>query len=207
MYYTEDDVNPLDAKYEAESHAKLAFPDIVLLHPNLVFGDYSYLIRYMTQSVLAGKIHKSLADPSNPVKYFPVHFEDVAAAVLHAVGNYEQVKGSSHTLRGGEGVTLSEVKGLIEAHLGGKKTAHTTNLGVGNFIGEFFYGVSHDKNMCLMSEYFKKHFWDFTHDHDYFKTHNIEVKHKISEFFTAEDLTEENFVFPIFSGYKQSELD
>lgn len=207
MYYTEDDKNQLDAKYEAENHARVSFPNLVLLHPNITFGDYSYLIRYMSQSILAGKIHKSLADPSDTIKYYPIHFEDIATAISHAIQHHDQVKGGSFALRGTEAVTLSEIKGLIEAHLGGKKTGFTTNLGVGNFIGEFFVGLSHDKNMCLMADYFKKNFWEFTHDHDYFKTHQIEPKHHISKFFKAEDLLENRLVHPLFSGYKSTELD
>lgn len=179
----------------------------MVLHPNLVFGDYSYLIRYMTQSVLAGKIDKSFANPEDRVNYLPVHLEDVAQAVSHALDNFDSVKGHKFSVKGSEEVTLAQITDLIKAAANKDKVAFTNNFGVGNFVSEFMYGLSHDKNMTLMAEHFAKNFWEFTHDNDYFTSKGLTPEHKITEFFEGKELREEDFVYPLFSGYKKPELD
>ena len=208
MYYSENNNHPLDAKNEAEDRIMTSNPNVVLMHPNLVFGDYTYFVRYLTQSVLAGKIHKSLSHPEDRIKYFPVHMEDLTTAITHALENFDKVKGNSYSVKGSEDITLSALTKLIEKSIaGGKKTPFTNNLGIGNFIGEFVYGLSHDKNMCLMAEYFRSNFWEFTHDKDYFMNHGIKPKHEVSTFFQDQEIDAKKFVYPLFSGYKHSELD
>lgn len=205
-YYNEDGKDPIGPKNELEDKALGINSDLVFLHPNLVFGDYSYLIRYITQSVVVGKIPKSLANTDDAVKYFPVHIEDLAKAIQHSIDNFDKVKGQTYAVNGDEGVTLAQIKDLIEKH-SDKKTSFYTDLGIMNFLREFTGGFAHDSNMIRMAEYFKKNSWEFTHENDYFKEHGLSHDHKLSTFFRKEHLAEENLVFPTFSGYKNSELD
>lgn len=207
MYYTEGDKSPIDVKNESEDNARKEFPELVLLHPNLVFGEYSYMARYITQSILAGSIHKSLADPSDNTNYFPVYLGDVANVITHAIENHNQVKGNTYIVKGKHDITLFELKNLIERQFESKTTSFTTNLGIGNFIGEFFRGIGHDQNMCLMAEFFKTNSWQFTHENDYHQKFNLQHHHHIHEFTKEQEITEENFLHPLFSGYKSTELD
>jgi hypothetical protein len=204
FYYTEDGKDPLEEKYEAENKAMESNPNLVMLHSNLVYGEYSYLIRYITQSILAGSLPSSLSDDST--KYFPVHIEDLSKAISHSIDNFDDVKGNSFYVKSDEAVTLANIKKMIEDKAG-KQASSSSGLGFSEFINEFFYGLSHDKNMSLMAKYFKDNSWDFTHDNDYFKVHDITPEHKISEFLSNQDLKEENFVYPLYSGYKNTELD
>lgn len=148
MYYTEDNESPVNLKTVSEEKAFNANPNMVVMHSNLLFGDYTYFIRYMTQSIIAGKIHRSLANPADKVHYFPIHYEDLTSAVHHAIENYETVNGKTYSVKGAHDITLPELKGLIERQCAGsKKASFTTNTGIGNFIGEFFRGIGHDQNM------------------------------------------------------------
>lgn len=207
MYYTEGDQSPIDIKNASEENARKAFPEMVLLHPNLVFGDYSYFLRYVTQSILAGKIHKSLADPSDNTNYYPVFLGDVAEVVTHAIENHNKVKGNTFIVKGKQDITLHELKNLIERQFDTKKVTFTNNYGIGNFIGEFFRGIGHDQNMCLMAEFYKNNYWEFTHENDYHQKFDLKHTHHIHEFTKEQEITEEKFLHPLFSGYKSVELD
>lgn len=196
-------MDPLERKYEVEEKVRSQNENLVLLHPNLIYGHESFLIRYMTQSVLAGSIPKSLTDSS--VKYYPIHLDDLTKAITHSIDNFDDVKGKSFYVKGNEKVTLDKIKTLIEDKAG-KKASISSNLGVIDFVTEFFYGISQDKNMCLMADYFKNNSWDFSHDNDYFKVQNLSVDHTVADFFKNENITEENYVFPLYTGYRSSEM-
>ena len=47
MYWTEDGSDPMIAREESVHKARDAFPSMVDFRPNLVFGNYSYFIRYL----------------------------------------------------------------------------------------------------------------------------------------------------------------
>jgi hypothetical protein len=207
LYYTEGSLSPVDIKNQSEDKAFSAYPDLVMLHPNLVFGEYSYFVRYITQSVIAGKIHKSLADPSDKTSYFPVHYEDLTEVIKHAVDNYESVSGKTFSVKGAHDTTLVELKSLIERQIEGHKVDLSSNLGVCDFFTEYFRGIGHDQNMCLMAEFFKKNSWEFTHDNDYHMKNGVEHHHAIQKYKKEQDLSLETHIFPIFSGYKNSALD
>ena len=65
LYYTEGEQDPIHLRAEAEEQAHAQFPTMILLRPNLTYGGYSYFIRYLMQSVIAGKIPAELADPND----------------------------------------------------------------------------------------------------------------------------------------------
>lgn len=208
FYYAEDGKDALQDKREIEQRVLGNNSNLVLLRPNLVFGDYSYLIRYMTQSIIAGKLNKSLAEHgSDAVKYFPIHMEDLSEAIRHAIDNFAEVKGQDYSVKGSEEATLGDIRGMIEKYVDTNVSTYNDSFSFGNFMGELLYGVSHDKNMRLMAEYFKNHNKNFSIDKNYMKENGVAHKHKISEFFHNQDLSAENYVYPLFSGYKHSELD
>lgn len=207
FYYTESNLSPVDIKNQAEEKALSANPDLVMLHPNIVFGDYSYFIRYLTQSLIAGKVDKSLADPDDKTQYFPVHYDDIADSISHALDNYDSVKGQTYSVKGEHDTTLSELKDLIARQIDGSNVQLTTSSGLGDIVNEYFRGISHDQNMRLMAEFFKENSWEFTHDNDYHRQHGLSHNQSIQKFKKEQDLSPETHVFPLFSGYKNSELD
>lgn len=207
LYYTEGTLSPSDIKNQAEEQAQSSFPELVMLHPNITFGDYSYFVRYLTQSIISGKVHTSLADPDDKTQYFPVHYEDIAESITHALSNYDTVKGQTYSVKGEHDTTLSELRDLIDRQLEGSDSQLVTSSGFGDIINEYFRGISHDQNMRLMAEFFKENSWEFTHDNDYHRTHGLSHNQSIQEFKKEQDLSPESHVFPLFSGYKNSELD
>ena len=72
-------IDTYHARYEAEQAALQSFKNMVILRPNLVFGEYGYTTRFMTQCVMAGRIPKALN--SGSFKYSPVHHDDISQAV------------------------------------------------------------------------------------------------------------------------------
>ena len=63
--------------------------NFTILDANLVYGPESYLIHYMTQCVLAGRIPHHLNNPSATFKFNPLHVDDVALAVRHQLESKE----------------------------------------------------------------------------------------------------------------------
>ena len=173
FYYTEDSLSPTEIKAASEERALTMFPDLVMLHPNLVYGEYSYLIRYMTQSILGGKIYKSLADPDDKTMYYPTDFESLAEVINHAIENYDTVSGNVYSVRGESGITLSQIKDLITKKCSTDNVSVTSQSLIGNLLGEFFRGIGHDQNMCMMADYFKENSWDFTSEDDYHSKNDL----------------------------------
>lgn len=84
LYYTEDDLTPIDKRNSAQNSALTNMEDnFTILDTNLVFGSESYLVHYMTQCVLAGRIPFDLKNPNAAFKFNPLHVDDVASAVKH----------------------------------------------------------------------------------------------------------------------------
>lgn len=58
-----------------------------------------------------------------------------------------------------------------------------------------------------MADFFRTNYWEFTHENDYHKNHNLKHQHSIHECKKEEGMQEETHVYPLFSGYKTTELD
>ncbi len=56
LYYTEDNKKPLEHVNEAQENALSNFKGLSILNTNVVYGQDSYLVHYMTQSAAAGRI-------------------------------------------------------------------------------------------------------------------------------------------------------
>jgi hypothetical protein len=205
MYYTEDLQDPIAVRTEAEQEAFKIFPEMVLLRPNLSYGNYAYLIRYMEQSVVAGKIPKELGDETDHTKYSPVHYEDIFNTVKAVHKDYSSHKGRTYHVNGKEELTLNEITTLIETAVG-NKAKRTNNLGLIDFAFHFFSGCSHDRNMRELANYYRENSWDFK-ENDFFAEHGVTGTQRIgSSFFDARhDM--KRFVHPTFQAYKSVSID
>lgn len=65
LFWTEDKHTPLELRNEAQQKALQAFENITILNTNLVFGKDSYLLHYMTQCAMSGRINKSIGGSRN----------------------------------------------------------------------------------------------------------------------------------------------
>ena len=71
LYYSEDS-SPFDKKAEAEKKALSEFSNMVILNPNLVFGEDAYFIRYLTQSIFAGRLPKTFLNKHAKYNFSPI---------------------------------------------------------------------------------------------------------------------------------------
>lgn len=205
MYYTENDKDPLLRKKEAEENAKAANSNLVFLHPSLVFGDDSYLIRYMIQSVVSGSIPQALAEYNN-TRFFPIHTEDLARVIKHSIENFDEAKSQSWRVSGADKLTLKAIKDLIVKH--SKKDATVaSSLGLSSLLSEFWTGVTHDQNMLLMTEYYNNNPAAHSDENDYLQKHGLQCEHSLSGYLEKLEYKEDNFVYPLFTGYRSTELD
>lgn len=158
LYYTEDKQTPLEHRDEAQQKALQANGNLTILNTNLVFGKDSYLLHYMTQSVAAGKIPKAIGG-SNKFQYKPVSGEDLTTAVESAL-NTADAKGQRFTVNGAQTATLSDLLGMTERLVGTGNTklaGSFLGLGLSDYVEEFFTGITHDKNMARMAEFYDSH--------------------------------------------------
>lgn len=128
-----------------------------MISPDLVYGD-SYLIHYMTQCVLAGKIPLGLNNPKDHFTYCPVHSNDVALSIEQAFSHISDLKGGKYTLSGSTSLTLHEIVKTLEEASGKGNTATKSpllNIGLSDFVEEFWVGFAHDKNMVRMAKFFE----------------------------------------------------
>lgn len=80
LFWTEDQQTPLEKRDEAQQKALQLNDKLTILNTNLVFGRDSYLVHYMTQCAMAGKINKAIGG-SKGFSYKPVSSEDLTQAV------------------------------------------------------------------------------------------------------------------------------
>ena len=127
-----------------------------MINSNLVFGPDSYLIRYMTQSTLAGSIPSSIKQAN--FKYNPLHSDDCGAAIEKALSSFSDVKSQTFALGGSKDYRLVDILNVLE-EAAGKSVGGTSgkgNLGLSDLVEEFWVGIAHDKNMGRMADFFDK---------------------------------------------------
>lgn len=85
--YTENHSHSwISQRKEAEAEALAANPKLTILNTDLVYGkDPSYLVHYLAQCVLAGRIQKEFMYEN--ANFRPIHHTDVTQAVAHAIDN------------------------------------------------------------------------------------------------------------------------
>ena len=209
LYWTEDNHTPLEVRDEAQQKA-LQFNDkMTILNTNIVYGRDSYLAHYMTQCAADGKINKTIGG-SNKFQYKPVHSEDLTAAVQTALSNTNDVKGKKFSVNGQQGVTLKELLQFAERAVGRENTrlkGSILGLHLSDYVEEFFTGITHDKNMARMAEFFDTHSVNIEADEDFHKKFGIQHTGSLDGFFGGKKVKEDDLVLPIFSNYKMVSLD
>ena len=101
---------------------------------------------------------------------------------------------------------LDDILDCIKTAIGTENVSDVGNLGIFDSIGRFVSGISHDKNMRLMCDYYKEHSVDFTAN-DFFKENNMKhEKHFSSSLFETKH-SAERYVHPTFGRYKMVRLD
>ena len=80
-------------------------------------------------------------------------------------------------------------------------------LNLSDYVEEFFVGITHDKNMARMAEFFDTHSVNIEGDADFHQKFGIEQTGTLEGLFGGKKVKEEDLVFPIFSNYKMVSLD
>jgi nucleoside-diphosphate-sugar epimerase len=151
---------------------------------------------------MAGNINKAIGG-SKTFKYKPISSEDLAIAVQTALEKTEQVKGKRFSVNGTETITLNELLHLAEKSVGKAEgsTKLVGSLGLSDFVEEFFTGITHDKNMARMAEFFDLHQVNLEEGYPDFQESNL------SDYFGQTKFKEEDLIHPIFTNYKMVSLD
>lgn len=161
----------------------------------------------MTQSVAAGKINKAIGGSKN-FQYKPISSEDLTTAVETAFSRIADAKGQRWTVNGSQSVTLNDILHMIEKQVGREGTRLSGNLGLSDFIEEFFTGITHDKNMARMAQYMDAHTPNFEAGApDFNQKFGLTPKVSLQDFFGGKKVKEEDLVFPIFTDYKMVSLN
>ena len=180
LYYTEDQTNPAEKKLDFQRDALSVFAPTNIINTNLVYGEGSYLLHYMTQCAMVGKIPYSLGREGR-YEFTPVHTDDIVNSIEHSLANPDQVKQTNLTLNGCEDLTLKEILYTLEQSVSkdqGATTPRKTLLGLGisDYIEEFFVGITHDKNMARLADFFEQHPNINLKDNDFYGKFNMQNK-------------------------------
>ncbi len=205
LYYSENYDDPITLRTEAEHAARDSFPSMTMLRPNLLFGNYSYFIRYLEQSVIAGRVPKAFMTAADSTKYHPVHMSDLYTAVEDAMTN-EDLEGKSFSVNGGEDLRLTHMVEMLSAATGKASVSTVGNLGLADLGWDFFNGITHDRNMRLLAKYYSRHAVDFRKN-DYFTARGTQPAERLDEAFFATRDDPARYSHPAFSAYKSVCID
>jgi len=117
LYWSEDKHTPIEVRDNAQMAALQNFDKMTILNSNLVFGRDSYLVHYLTQCAMQGKIAKSIGG-SKKFQYKPVSSEDLTTAISTAFEKTNEVKGKRFSVNGNSSITLNELLHLAEKLVG-----------------------------------------------------------------------------------------
>lgn len=112
-------------------------------------------------------------------------------------------------MNGAQSATLNDVLHLVERSIGKSEgsTSFSANLGISDFIEEFFVGITHDKNMGRMAAFLDQNSPNLEENPDFHKTLSLTVEESLNDFYTKTRLSQDDLVFPIFTNYKMVSLD
>lgn len=159
LYWSEDNHTPLEVRDESQQKAMQSNDKMTILNTNIVYGRDSYIAHYITQCAANGKISKAIGG-STKYQYKPVHSEDLATAVQTALAHTDEVKGKKYSVSGQQSVSLNELLKFAERAVGRENTrlrGSLLGLQLSDYVEEFFTGITHDKNMARMAEFFDSH--------------------------------------------------
>jgi hypothetical protein len=81
-HYSELKLTPFETRIDSETkamyfilfkHFRQLYPEMTLLRPNIIFGEESYSIRYLIQSLLAGRVIYPRLKDCGLQKYYPMY--------------------------------------------------------------------------------------------------------------------------------------
>mmetsp|Transcript_1005 Transcript_1005/g.1004 ORF Transcript_1005/g.1004 Transcript_1005/m.1004 type:complete len:80 (+) Transcript_1005:741-980(+) len=77
-------------------------------------------------------------------------------------------------------------------------------MGLSDFVEEFFVGITHDKNMGRMAQFFDKNpsLGQALKDNDFFAKVGLSNTLSLEDYLQEANLTEGSYVFPTFTDYK-----
>lgn len=159
---------------------------MTLLRPNLVFGDHTtQMVHFMTQCAMAGKAPHAMINKDATFNYKPVHHDDLSKAIHTALNGSHS--GQSFSVSGSEEMPIHELMGYLERASG--RDAGTTVakrelpfFELGNYIEEFFTGITHDANFVNLLKHYEAHPETFSQDPSFFEANDMEAEHKVSQF-------------------------
>ena len=149
MHYTEDKQSSVEKRNEAEHEALAAFENTALLRPNIVFGDDTHFVHYLTQCAFAGRVPKTIGG-ANSFSFNPVHTDDLTACITTAIEKMSEAKGQRWSVCGADSVTVADIMAACDKAAGTAPAKHTTVMGLTDFVEEWFAGIAHDKNLGKM---------------------------------------------------------
>ena len=173
---------------------------MTMLRPNLLFGNYSYLIRYLEQSVMVGRVPSAFMSQADGTKYSPVHMKDLFTALKDALEN-EDMTGKSFSVNGKDSLRLAHIVEMIQSATGKADVTSVGNLGLLDMCWDFWNGIAHDRNMRLLASYHSKNDVDFLKN-DYFATRGTKPAVRLNESFFATRDDPARYKHPAFSAYK-----
>ena len=123
-----------------------------LLRTNLVFGEQSHLIHFLTQCAIVGKCpYPSLIAKSASFNYSPVHTDDIASQLLNGSSGIQN-------LNGPERMNLRQIMNSLEVRAM-KNEGQTSGpmVPVFDYMWDFFTGTTSDVNMSRMHAFYETH--------------------------------------------------
>lgn len=128
------------------------------------------------------------------------------------MSNFDEAQGQRYSVSGKEELNLKEILAVLEGAVG--KAQYSTKLAnsllrlnLSDYVEEFFVGITHDKNMRRMAEYYESHKPNLTENNpDFFSKFNLTHSQSIHDAYQTK-IREEDLVFPIFTNYKMTSLD
>ena len=127
------------------SHRK-SNPEITIMKTNILFGEESYMLRFLTQQMLTGRVIYPKQKVCDAQKYYPIYTQDAVNCIVHALEN-DQIKGLEYALRGSTGVTFDGILELLSKHCGTTNYTKCSRSYLTGFFEKFLVGRTHDKNM------------------------------------------------------------
>jgi hypothetical protein len=117
LYWSEDKHTPIEVRDNAQMATLQNFDKATILNANLVYGRDSYLMHYLTQCALVGKVPKAIGG-SKKFQYKPISTEDLTTAIETAFEKTNDVKGKRFTVNGAQTATLNELVQFAEKQVG-----------------------------------------------------------------------------------------
>ena len=178
------DKNPVQVRAEAEKEAFASNPKMTLLRPNLVFGNYTYFVRYLEQSLLSGKVPAGLVQKDDFTKYHPVFAGDLFKVIQETL-NSNAHQGQAYHVNGSDNVTINQLLAFIQKS--SPQTPKITNSIIHTILDKSFElinGKSHDANMKDLVYFYRNNFYEF-HQNDFFRKHGWTHETNLDTFYTS----------------------